>query len=230
MENNDSEKDRLNFLSEAEILLQQNKLPEALSLAEARLRRLPLDVDARVIAGNVFIGMGKVDEARDILREVEEIISGLSLIYVQMGDIYGKKGFYRDALICYQKYISLNPTSAKATEVVGKIALLEQEEPLLTEMDSTDNENSPKPEFSTVTLADLYIKQGHFKMAAEVLEKILEKEPENVLARTKLDTVATAIALKSSANRDIVQSDNLAKTLSCWLENITKLKKHAAEK
>lgn len=230
MDNNNAEKDRANFLSEAEILLQQNKLSEALILAEERLRRLPLDVDARVVAGNVFIGMGKVDEARDVLREVEGIISGLSLIYVRMGDIYGEKGFYRDAVICYQKYISLNPTSDKAKEVVGKIALLEQEEPLITEIDSIDNENFPKPEFYTVTLADLYIKQGHFKMAAEVLEKILEKEPENVPARTKLDTVITAIALKSSVNGDIVQFDNLAKTLSCWLENINRLKKDATEK
>jgi tetratricopeptide (TPR) repeat protein len=230
MNNNNAEKDRVNFLSEAEILLQQNKFPEALSLAEARLRRLPLDVDARVIASNVFIGMGRVDDARDILRKVEEIISGLSLIYVRMGDIYAEKGFYRDAVICYQKYISSNPTSDKAEEVVGKIAFLEQEEPLFTDMDSTDNENTPKPEFFTVTLADLYIQQGHFKMAAEILKKILEKEPENVLARAKLDTVTAATALKSSVNGDIVQSDNLAKTLSLWLENINRLKKHAAEK
>ena len=230
MDNNNAEKDRINFLDQAEDLLQHNKFSEALTLAEERLARLPLDVDARVIAGNVFIGMGRVDEARDVLREVEEIISGLSLIYVRMGDIYGEKGFYRDAVICYQKYISSNPTSDKAKEVVGKIALLEQEEPLITDMDSTDNENTPKPEFYTVTLADLYIKQGHFKMAAEVLEKILEKEPENVLARAKLDTVTTAIALKSSVNGDIIQSDNLAKTLSIWLENINRLKKHAAEK
>ncbi len=230
MENNESEKDRVNFLSAAEILLQQNKLSEALTLAEERLARLPLDVDARVITGNVFIGMGRLDEARDVLREVEEIISGLSLIYVRMGDIYAEKGFYRDAVIYYQKYISSNPTSDKVKEVAGKIALLEQEEPLITDMDSADDENTSKPEFYTVTLADLYIKQGHFKMAAEVLEKILEKEPENVLARVKLDTVTTAIALKSSVNVDIIKSDNLAKTLSCWLENINRLKKHAAEK
>jgi len=230
MDNNNAEKDRMNFLDQAEDLLQHNMFSEALSLAEARLARLPLDVDARVIASNVFIGMGRVDEARDVLREVEKIISGLSLVYVRVGDIYREKGFYRDAVICYQKYISWNPTSDKAEEVVGKIALLEQEEPLIADMDSTDNENTSKPEFYTVTLTDLYIKQGHFKMAAEVLEKILEEEPENVLARTKLDTITTAIALKSPVNGDIVQSDNLAKTLSCWLENINRLKKHAAEK
>ncbi len=230
MDNNNAEKDRVTFVDQAKDLLQHNKFSEALNLAEARLARLPLDVDARAITGNVLIGMGRVDEAKDVLLEVEEIISGLSLIYVRMGDIYGEKGFYRDAVICYQKYISLNPNSNKAKEVVGKIALLEQEEPLITDMDSTDEDNTLKPEFYTVTLADLYIKQGHFKMAAEVLEKILKKEPENVLARAKLDTVTTAIALKSSINGDIVQSDNLAKTLSLWLENINRLKKHATEK
>ena len=230
MENNNAEKDRMNFLDQVGDLLQHDMFPEALSLAEARLALFPLDVDARIIAGNVFISMGRADEARDVLRKVEEIISSLSLIYVRMGDIYAEKGSYRDAVICYQKYISLSPTSDKAKEVVGKIALLEQEEPLITDIDLTDNEDTSKPEFYTVTLADLYIKQGHFKMAAEVLEKILEKEPENVLAKAKLDTVTSAIALKSSVNGDIVQFDNLAKTLSCWLDNIAKLKKHAAEK
>jgi tetratricopeptide (TPR) repeat protein len=230
MDNNNAEKDRINFLNQAEDLLQRKMLSEALRLAEERLARLPLDIDARIIAGNVFIDMGRVDEARDVLRKVEEIISGLSLIYARMGDIYREKGFHRDAVICYQKYISLNPTSDEAEEVVRKITLLKQEEPLIPDMDSTDNANAPRPEFYTVTLADLYIQQGHFKMAAEVLEKILEKEPENVPARVKLDAVTTAIALKSSVKGDIIQSDNLVKTLSTWLENINRLKKHAAEK
>lgn len=230
MENNNPEENRLQFLSEAEIFLQESKLPEALSLAEARLKNFPLDVDARIVAANVLIGMGMVEETRNILHEVEEIISGLSMIYIRMGDLYGKKGFYRDAAVCYEKFISLNPNSDKAKEVVEKISLLEQEEPLVTEIDETaDHETIPKPDFHTVTLADLYIKQGHFKMAAEVLEKILEYEPDNDLVRTKLDTLKTAIALKSSSRGDVVRSDHLAETLTRWLENIDRLKKNAAE-
>lgn len=230
MENNNPEENRLKFLSEAEIFLQESKLPEALSLAEARLKIFPLDVDARVVAVNVLIGMGRIEETRNILHEIEEIILGLSLIYIRMGDIYGKKGFYRDAAVCYEKFIFLNPNSDKAKEVIEKISLLEQEEPLLREIDETaDHETIPKPDFHTVTLADLYIKQGHFKMAVEVLEKILEYEPDNDLVRTKLDTVKTAIALKSSARGDVVRPDHLAETLTRWLENIDRLKKNAAE-
>jgi len=230
MENNNLEENRLKFLSEAEVFLQESKLPEALSFAEARLKNFPLDVDARIVAVKALIGMGRVEETRNILHEVEEIISGLSLIYIRMGDIYGKKGFYRDAAVCYEKFISLNPNSENAKEVVENISLLEQEEPLITEIDETaDHETIPRPDFHTVTLADLYIKQGHFKMAAEILEKILQYDPDNDLVRTKLDTVKTAIALKSSARGDVIQSDYLAETLTRWLENIDRLKKNAAK-
>ena len=50
MESNNFEEDRMNFLDEAEKLLQQNMLPQALNLAEERLQSLPVDVDADTIA------------------------------------------------------------------------------------------------------------------------------------------------------------------------------------
>jgi tetratricopeptide (TPR) repeat protein len=224
----------LRFLSETKILLQEGKMPEALSLAEARLTSFPLDVDARVVAANALIKMGRVEETKNILHEVEEFILGLSMVYIQMGDIYRENGFYQDTVVCYEKFISFNPNSDKVKEIVEKIFLLEQEEPLATEIDETEgHETLSKPDFHTVTLADLYIKQGHFKMAAEILEKILKYEPDNDLVRTKLDMVKTAITLKSSARGDVVTSDSdtnhLAETLARWLENIDRLKKNAAE-
>ena len=58
MENNTFEKDRTNFLFEAEKMLEQNKLREAFNLAAERLRSSPTDADAHVVAGNSLIGMG----------------------------------------------------------------------------------------------------------------------------------------------------------------------------
>jgi tetratricopeptide (TPR) repeat protein len=230
MESNNFEEARMNFLDEAEKLLQQNMLPQALNLAKERLRSLPVDVDAHVIVGNALIGMGQVNEARDILREVEEIISGLSLIYDRMGDIYRKKGFHQDAAICYEKFIALNPNAEKAREVIEKMALLEQEDRPVAEVDILDDNGILKPDFFTVTLAELYIKQGYLQVAAGILKEIIKREPQNLQAVAKLDTVKTAIALKSSARGDVVRSDHLAETLTRWLENIDRLKKHAAEK
>jgi thioredoxin-like negative regulator of GroEL len=70
MKINTFEEDRSNFIGEAEKLLERNKLQEAFNLAGERLRSFPADADAHVVAGNSLLGMGRVDEARDVLREV----------------------------------------------------------------------------------------------------------------------------------------------------------------
>jgi tetratricopeptide (TPR) repeat protein len=230
MENNTFEKDRSNFLSEAEILLEQNKLMEAFNLAKERLRSFPADADAHVVAGNSLLGMGRVDEARDVLQEVGEIISGLSLVYDRMGDIYRKKGFHQDAAVCYEKFISLHPGAEDARKVIEKMILLEQEDQPVPEVGMIYDENIPDPELFTVTLAELYIKQGHLQVAAEILKEIIEREPQNSQAVAKLDSLTAELAPKSSASAKFVESNNLIKTLSSWLKNIDRLKMHAAEK
>ena len=230
MENNTFEQDRSDFLCEAEKLLQQNKLQEAFNLAGERLRSLPADADAHVVAGNALLGMGRVDESRDILREVGEMISGLALVYDRLGDIYRKKGFHQDAAVCYEKFISLHPGAEDARKVIGKMILLEQEDQPVTEVGMIYNENIPAPELFTVTLAELYIKQGHLQVAAEILKEIIEREPQNSQAVAKLDSLTAELAPKSSTSAKFVESNNLIKTLSSWLKNIDRLKMHATEK
>jgi tetratricopeptide (TPR) repeat protein len=230
MKNNTFEEDRTDFLSEAEILLQQNKLKKAFNLARERLRSLPADADAHVVAGNALLGMGMLDEARDVLREVGEIISGLALVYERMGDIYRKKGFHQDAAVCYEKFISLHPSAEDARKVIEKMMLLEQEDQPVPEVGMIYDENIPDPELFTVTLAELYIKQGHLQVAAEILKEIICREPQNIQAVAMLDSLKAALDPKSSASEKFVESDNLINKLSSWLKNIDRSKIHAAEK
>ena len=229
MENNTFEQDRSDFLCEAEKLLQQNKLQEAFNLAGERLRSLPADADAHVVAGHALLGMGRVDESRDILREVGEMISGLAFVYDRLGDIYRKKGFHQDAAVCYEKFISLHPGVEDARKVIGKMILLEQEDQPVTEGGIIYDENIPDPELFTVTLAELYIKQGHLQVAAEILKEIIWREPQNSQAVAKLDSLMAELAPKSSASAKFVESNNLIKTLTSWLKNIDRLKMHVAE-
>jgi tetratricopeptide (TPR) repeat protein len=230
MRNNTFEEDRTNFIFEVEKMLEQHELQEAFNLAGERLRSLPADADAHVVAGSALIGMGRVDEARDILQEVGEIISGLSLVYDRMGDIYRKKGFHQDAAICYEKFISLHPGAEDARRVIEKMVLLEQEDQPVTEVAMIHDETIPDPESFTVTLAELYIKQGHLQVAAEILKEIIWREPQNSQAVEKLDSLQAELSSQSPANSKFSESDNLIKTLSSWLRNIDRLKMHAAEK
>ena len=230
MKNNTGDKHNSNFLYEAEKLLEQNKLQEAFHLAGERLRSFPADADAHVVAASALLGMERVDEAHDVLREVGEMISGLASVYDRLGDIYRKKGFHQDAAVCYEKFISLHPAAEDARKVIEKMILLEQEDHPVTEDRIIYNENIPAPELYTVTLAELYIKQGHLQVAAEILKEIISREPQNDQAVAKLESLQAALDPELSPSEKFVETDRLIKTLTAWLKNIDRLKKHVAEK
>jgi predicted site-specific integrase-resolvase len=92
------------------------------------------------------------------------------------------------------------------------------------------DENIPDPELFTVTLAELYIKQGHLHVAAEILKEIICREPQNSQALAKLDSLKALLYPKSSASKKFVESNNLIETLTSWLKNIDRLKMNIAEK
>jgi tetratricopeptide (TPR) repeat protein len=225
MKKNTSEKNHRNFLNEAETLLEQNKFPDALTLAQERLRLMPADADAYVIAASALIGMGRSDEARDVLKDVGMIISEFSFFYDRVGDAYRKSGFHQDAAFCYEKFLSLHPGAEDARMVIEKMTLLDQEDHPVNEIDVID-ENIPESELFTVTLADLYIRQGHFPEARKILEEIINKEPQNVQAAKKLDMLRKALDPASTVGEKF-DSDKLIKVLSSWLQNIDRLKMHA---
>lgn len=226
MANNQFEEDRLVFVNQLESLLHQKKLQEALSMAEERLSRLPLDLDAKAFIHLTLIEMGRIEESRDILHKLEKDVAKLAFVYLRAADAYREKGLNQDTVLCYQKFLSLNPLSEQSREVADKIALLQKEEHLEDEVDESGDADMPNPEFYTITLADLYIKQGHLKMAADIIKEIIRRDPVNAQARAKLDTVK-ALLLKSSPGETVPLTNNVIKTLSCWLENIGRLKKHA---
>ena len=222
--------DRRDFQSQVENLLKQNLLPEALSLAEEQRRCNPLDVEAYVIIGKILIRRGELDQARDMLTQIDQLMSGLSFVYARMADIYRENGLKSDAALCYRKFINLNPISEQAAEIAEKLSFLEKQESEASDTDDSGIENIPKPDFFTITLAELYIKQGHLQIAKEVLGEIIKREPENINAAARLDSVKAAMLKVPSVSTEDDCSNNVVNTLSSWLANIDRLNAHAAGK
>jgi tetratricopeptide (TPR) repeat protein len=224
------EKDHRDFLSQAENLFGQNRLPEALILAEKHRLCNPLDVDAHVLVGNILIRMGELDQARDILMQVDQTISELSFVYARMADIFSEKGLKNDAAICYRKFIHFNPISQQAAEIAEKLSSFEKQESDATGIENSGIEDIHKPQFFTITLAELYIKQGHLQMAKEVLAEIVKREPGNIVAAAKLDSVKAVMSKDETGSAEPADHDNLVDTLSGWLANIDRLNTHATGK
>jgi tetratricopeptide (TPR) repeat protein len=220
------EDERLIFINQIESLLQKKMLPEALSMAEARLAASPADVDALVFINRILIELGRTEQSRDVLLSLEKNISRLSTVFLRAGDTYRESGLGQDALLCYRRFLVLNPHSDYSSPVAEKIARLEEEE-LCAAGDDAENRAKPRPEFYTITLAELYVKQGHLKMAADILTEIIARDPINVQARVKLDAIMVALVPKESSGETSPATNNVMATLLRWLENIGRLKKHA---
>jgi tetratricopeptide (TPR) repeat protein len=230
MKNNILDEDSADFLSEAEKLFRQNYLLKALNMGRERLESFPTDAAAYIVICKALIGVGRFDDVQEILREVGKIISGLTLVYERVGDAYREKGFHQDAAVCYEKVISLHPDAQKAREVIEKMALLKQEDNPADDVYIINKEDVPEPEFFTITLAQLYVKQGHLQEAKIILEEVIKKEPQNAQALSMLGELEASMISEKTSKEKVIKSDHLIKTLSLWLENIERLKINAVEK
>ncbi len=217
------EQDRKSFLAQAEAYLDRNELLAVLNLAQARLKRTPGDLDARIVICRVWLLQGRVDEARDMLHEMEEIIASFSHVYACMGDICLKRGMREAAEDYYGKFKVLNPGAPLARDMAERPKGIEELHETNKEEETEGDAGIPL-DFRTVTLAELYIRQGHLRLAEEILEKIVGQEPQNEKAAGMLQEVRNRILREASVQRYA----GVIAELSRWLDNIGRLRGHAA--
>ncbi|MCX5838914.1 MAG: tetratricopeptide repeat protein [Deltaproteobacteria bacterium] len=217
------EQERKAFLSQVEAHLDRNELQAALNLAEARLKRTPGDLDARIVICRVWLQQGRIDEVREMLHEMEEIIANFSQIYACMGDIYMKKGMEDSAEPFYRKFMVLNPGASRIRDILEKLKGIEDLHGTHAERETEGDAGIPS-DFQTVTLAELYIRQGHLRSAEELLEKIVGQEPQNGKAAGLLQEVRGRILGKAPGERHA----GVISELSRWLDNIGRVRGHAA--
>lgn len=231
MENNIFNENRIHFLREANALLQNNRFLEALNLVTKPLQNYPADADLLGIYGEALIGMGRLKELHAFLNSVEQIISGFNLIYERAGDACREKGFYREAAHCYEKFISLRPDAEKSRDILEKMTYLAQADQASGGESFTDDQSIPEQEeFYTVTMAQLYIEQGHDHDAEIILKEIIKKEPLHPQAKAMLDELRSLRGSELLKKDQCPQNSKVIATLYSWLKNIERMKTDAAEK
>jgi tetratricopeptide (TPR) repeat protein len=211
------------FLAEAEAHFAGDEAGAALETAESRLVRLPGDLAARLVICRVRIEQGRPAEAGALVQELEEILAALSRLYVPLGDLCLEKGLRHEAVSLYGQFIRLNSGTPAALETEEKLRAIGEPGGTGDRMRADAEEAGEVPaDFQTVTLADLYIRQGHLTLAADVLEAILRRNPQQEKAAQRLREVK---ALLAGGGEDS-DGTSVAAELSRWLGNIGRLRTH----
>ena len=221
--------ERKSFLANVEARFTSGDTQAILEMAQERLQWAPGDWDALSAICRVRIQQGKLDEALEMLKELEEPLDGLSRIYASLGSLCLKREMEEEARIFFQKYRVLNPASPVTAEMAARLgdggAMPEAgAEPETANAGTEEGPSDIPDDFQTVTLAELYIRQGHLTQAVEVLEAILQRDPQHVKAAEKLRELRGEIPGKGDAGEQV----SVVAELSRWLEQIDRLRAHAA--
>jgi tetratricopeptide (TPR) repeat protein len=158
-------------LAAAEKYVQQGKLQNAISEYQKVIKEDPKDLTVINTVGDMYARLGQSDQAAACFKKV--------------GDAYANDGFIVKAIAMYKKLTKL---AAGNTEAILRLAELYTQQGLY---------NDARQQY--VLVADQQMKNGSHEAAAGIFKKILELDPENANAQTKLADLYTRLGKKDDA-------------------------------
>lgn len=216
--------DRDAWILKVDRFLQAGAFDEALDSATERLRIHPDDLEAVIIICQSWLGLNNLAEAEKALAGLERASFRLVSLYKGFGDACLKENRRRDAVAYFQKGLALMPeafTSPQLSQIMADAVGALKESASIHETKREDS--AVEADFYTMTMADLYVKQGHLQSAVDVLEAIQRREPDNAAIVRRLRDVKALMADQSPVPSS-TESSAVVSELSRWLKNIDKIK------
>ena len=186
--------DSLVFAPLADAYRKDGNFEEAMKICKKGLEKHPTYTSARVVLGRIFQENGKVEDAILEFKKVLELDTENLMAHSLLGSIFMTKSDFQAAIEEYQKILTLNPddedTQQSLKQAIEKAAS-EHKGPKSEKKESvsTEKKNQTKESTASVTIADLYLKQGHFDKAIEVYQELLANDPQNLMLRQKLTEI-----------------------------------------
>lgn len=186
--------DSLVFAPLADAYRKMGNLDEAFNVCKKGLEKHPNYTSARVVLGRIFQEQEKVEQAANEFKKVLESDSDNILAHSLLGAIFVQKGDHQAAIEEYQKVLSLNPDDEETQEALKQTiekaaSQTKASKPVKAELAPSEKSAPKKESTATLTIAELYLKQGHFDKAIEVFQELLANDPQNLMLRQKLADV-----------------------------------------
>jgi tetratricopeptide (TPR) repeat protein len=158
-------------LAQAEKFVQQGKIPNAIAEYEKIIKEDPKDLTVLNTVGDLYVRTGNNEQATYYFKKV--------------GDQYAQNGFTVKAIAIYKKLTKMGSFNAENTT---RLAELYSQQGLF---------NDARVHYMQV--ADSLLKSGDNHQAARIFQKILELDPENASAQSKLADLYQKLGKKDDA-------------------------------
>ncbi len=142
-------------------------------------------------------------------------------MFEYLGDIFHRMGEIESARTCYRELIQLSPGASATERLQKKIDTLNG----MAKGHVDKIVDDVSEDFKTMTMANLYIRQGHLDMARKVLKEMMQSDPGNIRAGERLREVESLLEGKIPASKE-AHSKAILEELERWLRNLERLRSH----
>jgi tetratricopeptide (TPR) repeat protein len=193
--------DSLIFVPLAEAYRKAGSLDDACRVCRKGLEKNPDYSNAHLVLGRIYQGQVKLEDAILEFEKVLEIDPENLMAHSLLGSLFMQKFDYKAAIDEYQAILTLNPDDDE-TQKLLKVAIEKAANAPQTVSDNQLKETgadkkSDSGNMASVTMAELYLKQGHVDKAIETYEELLKKDPNNAVVRQRLVELKEKIAIDS---------------------------------
>jgi tetratricopeptide (TPR) repeat protein len=192
------------FVYLAEAYFEREMYEKAIEVCVNGLRLRPHDLRARVILGLSFLRTGAWDRAETELLKAREMLEINAVAYEALAEIYTEKGDSEKAEQHRNVFQILHSSAPDGPGTETPASEIELESLDLPQED---------PDVVTVTMAELYVQQGHLEKAAAVYRKILENAPGTVGVEDRLAKLEKKIG-------HIENGPNVLSILESWQSDL----------
>lgn len=183
----------------ARVHLVQKNYDRAVHYLEEAVRQAPEDPQILVRLGEAYLGARKIEEAEAISKRLRELGPDDDESRVQMGRVYLQQDrfdqAYEEFLPAIDRLVARRETEKAAAllqQIVQKNAIHTPSLAKLVEVYRAGNKEAAASSAST-QLAEAHINSAEFAEAAQVLEDLVARDPQNAQHLTKLEFVRTRI-------------------------------------
>ena len=210
------------------------------------LLRFPDDLTLRKILAEAYLGDGRLTDAEAEFDRVIKGIKNLAGVYKSRAEIYVRQKREDAAADSLKQYLAIFPEDEDAALLLEELDvaedvspieipeeetgadILETEEPADTGTMETQ-EQEEFPEIITASLAETYFDQGKLPEAREIYEKLIEKDPEDMAVKSRLDEISALMEPKDEPENIQVEDkarrkkEKMISILDSWRSNIREL-------
>jgi len=199
------------FMSEAKELVDAGQFGKAIEVLQAGLKKFPKMVSARVFLGEVYCTSGDLALARVELEQVIKAAPDNFAAFRRLAQVYHELGDTASAIKACETILHANPKDREMGELLKELQGGGAKAAQAKKAKHAETHEAAKADHASdaaageglsmdmqgardvtdsVTLADLYISQGHREKGLEVYRRLAAKEPDNIRLREKIRALA----------------------------------------